>query len=182
MASTNAKMGLVFPVGRVRRRLRGNAVGMRIGGTAAPYMTAVLEYVTAELLLLAGQAARDNKRKRIQPAHIRSVALKDPELHELIGATTILPLEGQPSTSKRVRSKKAALKRRRSEGSLPITKPPVKSASEPSHPKPGAAVTPAPRKVATTQIARRVFPDLPVKRLALIDKVRTLLPSVSCTH
>ena len=42
----------------------------RIGTGAPVYLAAVLEYLSAEILELAGNAARDNKKQRIIPRHI----------------------------------------------------------------------------------------------------------------
>lgn len=85
----SAKAGLQFPVGRIARYLKKGRYATRVGSGAPVYLAAVLEYLTAEILELAGNAARDNKKTRIIPRHIQLAIRNDEELNRLLGDVTI---------------------------------------------------------------------------------------------
>ena len=87
--TASAKAGLQFPVGRIGRYLRQGKYASRMGAGAPVYLAAVLEYLCAEILELAGNAARDNKKSRIVPRHITLAVKNDEELNKLLGNVTI---------------------------------------------------------------------------------------------
>jgi len=87
--TSSTKAGLQFPVGRIGRYLRKGKYATRMGAGAPVYLAAVLEYLCAEILELAGNAARDNKKSRIIPRHITLAVKNDEELNKLLGDVTI---------------------------------------------------------------------------------------------
>eukprot|EP01090_Pellita_catalonica_P006245 TRINITY_DN16450_c0_g1_i1.p1 TRINITY_DN16450_c0_g1~~TRINITY_DN16450_c0_g1_i1.p1 ORF type:complete len:243 (-),score=37.13 TRINITY_DN16450_c0_g1_i1:11-670(-) len=78
------RAGLTFPVGRIHRKMREKHPGVRMGQQVPVFLAAVLEYITAEVLELSGNAARDNKRVRIVPRHITLGVRNDAELNRLL--------------------------------------------------------------------------------------------------
>ena len=83
------KAGLQFPVGRVHRYLKKGRYAARIGAGAPVYMAGVLEYLTAGVLELAGNASRDNKKKRIIPRHVQLAIRNDEDLNKLLSKVSI---------------------------------------------------------------------------------------------
>ena len=87
--SRSSKAGLQFPVGRVHRHLRAGRYAGRVGSGAPVYLAAVMEYLAAEILELAGNASRDNKKRRIVPRHVQLAVRNDEELNKLLAGVTI---------------------------------------------------------------------------------------------
>jgi len=92
-----ARAGLQFPVGRIARMLRNGRYSDRVGGSTPVYMAAVLEYLTAETLELAGNATKEDKKMRITPRHIQLAVHNDEELSKLFRGVTIVEGGVNPS-------------------------------------------------------------------------------------
>lgn len=87
--SRSQKAGLHFPVGRVSRYMHRGKYAERVGTGAPVYMSSVLEYLCAEILELAGNAAKDFQKNRILPRHIQLAIKSDEELNELMSNAII---------------------------------------------------------------------------------------------
>ncbi|KZT25086.1 histone-fold-containing protein [Neolentinus lepideus HHB14362 ss-1] len=112
LQTRSAKAGLQFPVGRIHRYLKQRTQhNVRIGAKAAVYTSAVLEYLTAEVLELAGNASKDLRVKRITPRHLQLAIRGDEELDTLVRATIagggVLPFIHKALTAAKSAPKKA---------------------------------------------------------------------------
>lgn len=128
--SRSARAGVIFPVGRMLRYVKRGLPKYRIGVGAPVYMAAVLEYLTAEILELAGNAARDNKKSRVTPRHILLAVANDEELHQLLKGVTIAAGGVLPNIHTELLSKKRGAKAKLE---AVITPPPTKKSKTANH-------------------------------------------------
>jgi histone H3/H4 len=86
--SRSHKADLQISVSRIEKLMRSYTLkGCRLSSDAVIAVAASVEYIIAEVVELAGNAARDNKKIRISPRHI-SLAIKlDIELQKLFSKT-----------------------------------------------------------------------------------------------
>ena len=82
--SGSVRAGITFPVARCNRMLKQGRYGRRVGGSAGAYMAAVLEYVAAEILELAGDEAQAKKQSILKPKHLGRAVQSDGELGKLM--------------------------------------------------------------------------------------------------
>jgi len=83
------RAGLIMPVSRVHRFLKKGHYADHIGSGAAVYLAAVLECLVREILRVAGDAARENKKARIIPRHLQDAIKGHEELSKLLEGVTI---------------------------------------------------------------------------------------------
>merc|ERR1712080_753084 len=87
------KTGLTFNPYQIRQLMKKGKYAKYIRPGAAIYMAAVLEYLVAEITEIAGNCARDNKKKRIIPRHIALAIKMDEECNQLLKGV-IMPQGG----------------------------------------------------------------------------------------
>mmetsp|Transcript_128354 Transcript_128354/g.247393 ORF Transcript_128354/g.247393 Transcript_128354/m.247393 type:complete len:171 (-) Transcript_128354:96-608(-) len=98
---------LTIPIAKVSKYLKRNGFSGRIQKTAPIFMTAVCEYIMGEILELAGNVAKDNKKNRITPRHIQLAVRGDEELSKYLGHVTIAGGGVPPNIQQNLLPKKA---------------------------------------------------------------------------
>lgn len=117
-----ARAGLCFPVARIHSKLKALVPAhCRVGGTAAVFMAAVIEYLVAELCELAGLRAKKiprargaaedapanlvkKRRVRISPRMLQFAIKDDPEFDELLKKATLSGGGVVPFTEERIKT------------------------------------------------------------------------------
>ena len=109
-----SRAGLQFPPSRIENILRTLLPHVRLAESAPVAVAGVLEYLAAEILELAGNAARDSRRTRLTMHHIFYAISLDEELAKMFRNTTfgtsvvrnvhrlLLPGPKQPKYSRNV--------------------------------------------------------------------------------
>ncbi|XP_078399027.1 histone H2A-like [Cetorhinus maximus] len=85
----SSRTSLQFLNGHIHRLLRKGHYAECVGAGAPVYLATALEYLMDEILELAGNVARDNKKTRIIPRHLQLAFRNDEELNKLLGGVTI---------------------------------------------------------------------------------------------
>lgn len=80
-----------LPFSLVDRFLREEFHSSRLSSSALSFLTSVLEYLTSNILELAGEVAHTTGRKRIAPEHVCRVVQNNEQLHQLFkpGGTSV---------------------------------------------------------------------------------------------
>ncbi|XP_041038162.1 histone H3-like isoform X2 [Carcharodon carcharias] len=176
--SRSSRAGLQFPVGRVHRLLRKGNYAERVGAGAPVYLAAVLEYLTAEILELAGNAARDNKKTRIIPRHLQLAVRNDEELNKLLGGVTIAQGGVLPNIQAVLLPKKTKQTARKSTGGKAPRKQLATKAARKSAPATGGVKKPhryRPGTVALREIRRyQKSTELLIRKLPFQRLVREI--------
>ncbi|XBI33614.1 hypothetical protein VPH35_056915 [Triticum aestivum] len=89
VVTRSMKVGLQFLVGCITRYLKKSRYMNHVGPNTLVQLATFLEYLAAEMLELAGNAAKDNKKTRIMPRHLLLNTRNDEELSKLLDGITI---------------------------------------------------------------------------------------------
>ena len=83
------RAGMNFSVSRVDHLTRVHCPELKISEKAMVYLTAVLEYMCAEIMELSGNVARGFKKQRVTPHHISYAIQQDEEISALFDTVTL---------------------------------------------------------------------------------------------
>ena len=85
----STKAGINFPVARFHRKFKEGRYSDKTSLSAAIFAAATMEYLTMEIMDIAGEAAKEANRKVITPRHIQIAFRNDDELNKCLLNTTI---------------------------------------------------------------------------------------------
>eukprot|EP00253_Pinus_taeda_P016203 PITA_16203 len=79
---------LLLPKGISIKWLKRREYTRRVAQSASLYLASVLQYLTYELLKLAGEFAGESQKSRIEPLHLLQAAKRNDQLSRLLGLST----------------------------------------------------------------------------------------------
>merc|ERR1711964_619882 len=100
------RVGLNFPCTRVTRHCKKAKVAKRVSPRTGVFTSAVMEYIAAEVLELAGNAAKERRKKTIFPKHIQTAIRNDEELNEFLKNVTLRNVHVLPHIEEALLKKK----------------------------------------------------------------------------
>merc|ERR1711879_407307 len=103
--SREKKAGLLFPVAKIEKEVN-KRLAERMDNESCIYLTAVLEYLTAEVLDLSLRAAFDLGRKKIDPRCIMLAVRCDNELSKLFKSVDIVQSGVMPNVREALQEKR----------------------------------------------------------------------------
>lgn len=109
----STKAGLILPVGRFARYLKGQGYASRVSDRAPVALTAAVQYVVEEVLNQAAIEAELVKRGSITPRHIMLGIQKDASLEKFLGNIVITSAGVVPKIEAVLTEKKKKKKRAR---------------------------------------------------------------------
>ncbi|XP_012597734.1 histone H2A-Bbd type 2/3-like [Microcebus murinus] len=87
--SRTARAELAFSVSHMERLLREGHYTQRLSSSAPVFLAAIVQYLTAKVLELAGNEAQKSGRRRITPELVDMAVHNNPLLSGFFGTTTI---------------------------------------------------------------------------------------------
>ena len=79
--------GLTFPIPYFKSKINKSKISKRVGDAVPIYITAIMEYLSAEMIELAGNCSMDHKKRRITATHLKQAIKNDEELSRLVQRT-----------------------------------------------------------------------------------------------
>jgi histone H3/H4 len=87
---SSARAGLIVPVGRIQRTMKGVSGSKRVSPQASVYLTAALEKIISGVLEGSWKVAADKKkRKRIRPREIHEFLIANQQYRNIFGNSVI---------------------------------------------------------------------------------------------
>lgn len=87
--SRSGRAGLHFPIPRVKKVMRTGGYAPKLAKNTDLYLAAIIEYLVSEILLGAGEIARNSKRARLNPRALQLCIQNDADLATLLKGRNI---------------------------------------------------------------------------------------------